>query len=169
MTTATLLKPRPKEQPMDNGIDDQPRVELARAMSRALADSYMLSLKTQYCHWNVVGPLFYSLHQLTEVQYRDLFGAIDNLAERIRALGAVAPGSLQAFSKLSDIQEFIDRPSAEDMVRELANDHETCARRMRLVVDAADAAGDVKTADMLTGRIGQHEENVWMLRAILTQ
>ena len=168
MTSATLLKPRPKTQPVDNGIDDQPRVELARALSRALADSYLLSLKTQYCHWNVVGPLFYSLHQLTEHQYEDLFSAIDTLAERIRALGAVAPGSFEAFNKLSNIKEFIDRPSAEDMVRELADDHETCARRMRLIVDAAEAAGDVKTADLLTERIGQHEENVWMLRAILT-
>ncbi|MBB3169430.1 Dps family protein [Simiduia aestuariiviva] len=167
MSTATLLSTKPKEQNTENGIERADRSELAKFLSKALADTFLLNLKTLNFHWNVVGPLFYSLHKLTEEQYQDLTGAIDVIAERIRALGFVAPGSLTAFAKLTDIIEENGKPSAEQMIQQLADDNERCARSLRIAVSAAEELEDVKTADLLTERIGQHEENAWMLRAIL--
>jgi starvation-inducible DNA-binding protein len=168
MKTATVLSTKPKEQNTKNGIKRADRSELARFLSKALADTVLLNVKTLNFHWNVMGPLFYSLHKLTEDQYQDLTASIDVIAERIRALGFVAPGSLTQFAALTDIVEETGTPSAEDMITQLADDNERCARNLRHAVAAAENIEDVKTADLLTDRIGQHEENAWMLRAIVS-
>jgi len=147
------------------GIDDTARKELSGQLGHLLADSYTLYLKTQNYHWNVTGPMFRSLHLMFEEQYIELRDAVDELAERIRALGFPAPGSFVEFSRLTTIPESKGSPEAMDMVRDLAESHETAARTARSVVEAADAARDVATADMATVRIETHEKTAWMLRA----
>ncbi len=167
MTAAAALKAKPSESKTDSGVAHKERAKLADALSGALADTYLLFLKTQNFHWNVVGPLFYGLHKLTEEQYEDLGESADTLAERIRAIGFLAPGSFAQFSKLSEIKEESGTPTAEEMIKQLVHDNELCAKRFRDVAEAAEEVNDVKTADLLTERIGQHEENAWMLRSLL--
>ena len=150
-----------------NAVEYGDRQDLAKLMSADLANVYTLYLKTQSIHWNVVGPMFYSLHKLTEAQYEDMALAIDAIAERIRALGFVAPGSFRQFIDLSVIEDHTDNPDAQSMIQQLIDDNETCSRALRATVNEAEKVADVKTADLLTARIGQHEENAWMLRAIL--
>lgn len=147
------------------GIDDTARKELSGQLGHLLADSYTLYLKTQNYHWNVTGPMFRSLHLMFEEQYMELRDGVDELAERIRALGHPAPGSFIEFSRLTTIPEEEGSPEAMDMVRGLAEGHETAARTARTVVEAAEAAGDVATADLATVRIETHEKTAWMLRA----
>lgn len=153
----------------NTGIDKPDRKALADRLGKALSDTYVLYVKTQGFHWNVAGPLFYTLHKLTLAQYEDMFGAIDQLAERIRAIGYPAPASFAQFAARSDIKEEARIPTTEEMVEQLVDGNEICARNLRLAVKVASAAEDVKTADLLTDRIGQHEQNVWMLRAILAK
>lgn len=164
---SSVSETKAEELNINTGIERNDREALAHHLSKALADTYMLSVKTQSFHWNVAGPLFYSLHKMTEDQYEDLFQAADEIAERIRAVGFPAPGSFGQFMDLSSLKEEQGVPGAEDMIRQLAEDNEKVARVMRLAVDEAEKVDDVKTADMLTERLGQHEENVWMLRALL--
>ena len=147
------------------GIDDRQR--LADALADIVADAYMLLVKTQGYHWNVVGPLFVSLHKLTEAQYEDLFEAGDELAERIRALGYPAPTSLRAMIKDSRITEAKGNPTAEEMVEDLVADNETVVRHLREITELADELHDQGTADMLTDRMKAHEKAIWMLRAIV--
>ena len=128
-----------------------------------------MNVKTPNFHWNVVGPLFYGRYKLTETEYQNHTRAIDTLAERIRALGFVAPGSVTQFAELTDIVEETGTPSAEAMVKQLADDNERCARNLRHAVAAAEEIEDVKTADLLTERVGQHEENAWMPRATVSE
>jgi starvation-inducible DNA-binding protein len=168
MTTNTVLQSAPKESITKNGIAQEDRSELAAKLSKALANSYLLYLKTQGFHWNVVGPLFYGLHKLTESQYEDMALAIDTIAERIRAIGFLSPGSFKQFHDIASITEETSAPTAEIMITQLINDNETCSRELRDTVKEAEKVGDVKTADLLTDRIGQHEENAWMLRAIIS-
>ncbi|MCP5145444.1 MAG: DNA starvation/stationary phase protection protein [Gammaproteobacteria bacterium] len=151
------------------GVTKGDRKKLAGKLSNALADTYMLYLKTQGFHWNVAGPMFYSLHKLTEAQYEDMFAAIDELAERIRALGEPAPASFKQFLSLTRIDEETGVPTAEEMICQLVQDNDACAKSLREAVAVAEEADDVKTADLLTDRIGQHEQNGWMLRAMLAQ
>jgi len=162
-----VLQARPKEFDTDSGVSRQDRSALAEKLTEAVADSYLLYVKTQGFHWNVVGPLFYSLHKLTEVQYEDLAEAIDDIAERIRAIGFTAPGSFAQFQQVTSIKEETGSVTAEEMIRQLAEDNETCSRNLRNAAAAAEAVEDVNTADLLTARIGQHEENTWMLRAMM--
>lgn len=150
------------------GIDDPAREELSGHLGQLLADTYTLYLKTQNYHWNVVGPMFRSLHLMFEEQYIELRDAVDELAERIRALGHPAPGSFAEFSRLTTVPEGEASAEAMDMVRGLAEGHEIAARAARTVVGAADAAGDVATADLATVRIETHEKTAWMLRATAT-
>lgn len=168
MKNVKIMQSRPKEFATDNGIQRNDREILAKHLTGALADTYLLYIKTQGFHWNAVGPLFYDLHKMTEEQYQDLATSIDNIAERIRAIGFTAPYSYEQFRGYSDIVEEAGTPSAEEMVEQLALDNEACSRNMRIAVGVAEEAGDVKTADLLTSRIGQHEQNTWMLRAILS-
>jgi starvation-inducible DNA-binding protein len=151
------------------GIGSDTRQELARAVSKALSETYVLYTKTQGVHWNVVGPLFYAVHKLTEEQYEDLAEAVDELAERIRALGAPAPVSFAEFLELSDIREARERQTAEQAVAMLCADHETAARTFREATRIASESEDVVTADLLTERMAQHEKAAWMLRSIVSE
>jgi len=169
MSTAQVLKATVRTEKPRTGIAAADAKKLAEGLSRALAETYVLYVKTQGFHWNVVGPLFYGLHKLTEEQYGDLASAADELAERIRALGHPAPASFGEFTGLAGIDETRERLSAEAMVGVLIGDHETVARTFRELVGAAEKAGDVVTADLLTERIHAPEEAAWMLRSIVAQ
>ncbi len=158
----------PEHKPMDIGVEHRDRKRLADELSVALADSYVLYSLTQHVHWNATGPLFYSLHKMTEEQYTDLANAIDQMAERIRAIGFFSPGGIHQMTAMTRMEKVPHAFSAEDMIRLLINGNQACARTLRTAVARAEECDDVKTADLLTERIGQHEENTWMLRAILS-
>jgi starvation-inducible DNA-binding protein len=143
---------------------DDKRVD---ALSRLLADSYTLYLKTHNFHWNVKGPMFTTLHTLFETQYTELALAVDEIAERIRAVGAPAPGSYAAFSKLTSLKESETVPSAIEMVEQLAADQEAVAKSAARVLEAAQTLDDEVSADMAIGRMQVHEKNAWMLRSHL--
>ena len=149
------------------GISEQDREAIAAGLSRLLADSYTLYLKTHNYHWNVEGPLFNTLHTMFEGQYTELATAVDEIAERIRALGVAAPGSYQAFDELTSIEEETGTPSAEDMIRQLIIGQETVVRTAREVIPLASQANDEPTADLLTQRMQIHEKTAWMLRSML--
>lgn len=149
-------------------INDQvARTESAAALGRLLADSYMLYLKTQGFHWNVVGPQFEPLHTLFHEQYSELAGAIDEIAERMRTLGVKAPGSFAEFAALTSITEETGAPAAEAMISQLLSDHTTVSRAALQAVTAAEARGDVATADLATQRVAQHEKLAWILASLL--
>ena len=152
---------------LDLGISQQDRETIAAGLSRLLADSYTLYLKTHNYHWNVTGPQFNTLHQMFEGQYTELATAVDEIAERIRALGIKAPGSYHVFSAMTSIEEGNGEESAEDMIRQLTIGQETVVRTARAAFPAADAANDEPTADLLTQRMQIHEKNAWMLRSML--
>ena len=136
-------------------------------LSALLASSYMLYVKTQNYHWNVTGPMFTTLHTLFETQYTELAAANDEIAERIRALGAFAPGSLAEFSKLSVVKEASGRPSATEMIADLVDGQKALAAAAHRAIDAAEKVGDQATADLGTRRVDVHEKNAWMLRSHL--
>lgn len=145
---------------------DAGKAEVVESLSRLLADTYTLYLKTQNYHWNVTGPHFQALHAMFEEQYVELRAAVDVIAERIRALGAPSPGSYAEFSAATGVKEQQGSPpEAMEMVRTLAGDHETVAASARRVVEVAEAAGDVATADLATDRLACHDKFAWMLRA----
>jgi starvation-inducible DNA-binding protein len=152
---------------IDIGISAESRARIADGLSRLLADSYTLYLKTHNYHWNVTGPLFNTLHTMFEQQYTELATAVDEIAERIRALGHPAPGSYKAFAVLTAVQEEDGVPSAEEMLRQLVIGQETVVRTAREVFPLADEARDEPTADLLTQRMQLHEKNAWMLRSML--
>ena len=147
---------------------DKDRQRLAEALSQVLANTFILSLKTQSFHWNVTGPMFYTLHSLFEEQYNELWQAGDAIAERIRALGAPAPGSYREFAKLTYLRESEAIPSATGMIGELLSDHETSARTVRTALTVSRSAIDAATEDLLTQRLLAHEKAAWMLRSLLT-
>jgi len=149
------------------GLTAKQRSEIADHLSALLADSYSLYLKTHNYHWNVTGPLFNTLHTMFEAQYTELATAVDEIAERIRALGVKAPGSYSEFAKLTSVAEARGDENAEDMIRALVEGQETVARTARRAFPAADAANDEPTADLLTQRMQMHEKNAWMLRSML--
>jgi starvation-inducible DNA-binding protein len=154
---------------IDIGISDKNRQQIAAGLSRLLADSYTLYLKTHNYHWNVTGPMFNTLHLMFEQQYTELAAAVDEIAERIRALGHPAPGSYKAFAGLTKIKEEESVPSAEEMIRQLVIGQETVVRTAREIFPLADEAHDEPTADLLTQRMQLHEKNAWMLRSMLGQ
>jgi len=153
---------------IDTGISDEQRETIAKGLSRLLADTYTLYLKTQNFPWNVSGPMFVTLHGLTETQYTELALAVDEIAERIRSLGVTAPGSWSQFSALTSLNEETGVPSAEDMIRQLVADQEAVARAARSLLPTADDAGDQPSADLLTRRLDVHEKNAWMLRSLVS-
>ncbi len=163
---ATKAKTPTATDGVNTGIEPKDRKAVATALQHGLADTYSLYLKTLGVHWNIVGPSFYSVHKLTEAQYEDLHAAADVVAERIRALGHIAPASFGDYTKLSIIDSSKTPHEADAMLKGLIIDNEAIAKRMREFVDIADEADDVFTADLLTARIGKHEENAWMLRAL---
>ena len=148
---------------------NQETQNVGEALSNVLADTFTLYLKTHNFHWNVVGPMFHTLHLMFEDQYNELWLAGDAIAERIRALGCVAPGSYREFSKLTYLQEAEAVPSATEMIAELLSDHETCARTARRALSAARTAVDAPTGDLLTQCVMAHEKAAWMLRSILAE
>ena len=152
---------------IDIGIDTADLEAIAEGLSRLLADSYTLYLKTHNYHWNVVGPMFNTLHLMFEAQYNELALAVDLIAERIRALGVRAPGSYREFAALSSITEDEDQPDAEEMIRRLVIGQETVARTARSVFPVVERASDEPTADLLTQRLQVHEKTAWMLRSML--
>jgi starvation-inducible DNA-binding protein len=152
---------------IDNGMSEKARKAIADGLSHLLADTYTLYLKTHNFHWNVTGPQFNTLHQMFMTQYSELALAVDEIAERIRALGYPAPGSYAAYAKLSSVKEADGVPSAEEMLRQLAADQMTVAKTARGLFPVADDAHDEPTADLLTQRMQVHEKTGWMLRAML--
>jgi starvation-inducible DNA-binding protein len=162
-----ILKVRTDVDTPNTGIEANQRLSLL--LSGCLADTYLLMVKTQGYHWNVVGPLFHSIHQLTEEHYTNLFAAVDKIGERIRALGYPAPTSITQLISLSEIAEDTGNPATEDMLETLCNDNEIVVRRFRSAIPQAEAADDHVTADMLTDRIAYHEKAIWMLRSLLAQ
>jgi starvation-inducible DNA-binding protein len=149
------------------GIPEADRANIAAGLSRVLADTYTLYLKTHNFHWNVTGPMFNTLHLMFEAQYTELALAVDLIAERIRSLGFPAPGSYSEYAKLTSIPEAEGVPSAEVMIAQLVEGQEAVVCTARAVFPLADAANDEPTADLLTQRLQIHEKNAWMLRSLL--
>jgi starvation-inducible DNA-binding protein len=154
---------------IDIGIDPEVRAEIVQGLSALLADSYTLYLMTHNFHWNVTGPQFNSLHQMFMVQYTEQWNALDIIAERIRALGAPAPGTYKEFVKLASIKEVEGVPKANDMVRHLVTAQEATARTARKLFPVVDGANDQPTADLLAQRLEVHEKTAWMLRSLLEE
>ncbi len=154
-------------QQIDIGISESNRAAIAQGLSRLLADTYTLYLKTHNFHWNVTGPMFNTLHLMFEGQYTELALAVDEIAERIRALGHPAPGSYSQYSALIGIKEDSDVPSAEQMIAILAKDQELVTRTAREIFPLVDKANDEPSADLLTQRMQIHEKTAWMLRSML--
>jgi starvation-inducible DNA-binding protein len=152
---------------LDIGINKNDREQIAKGLSKLLADSYTLYLKTHNYHWNVTGPQFNTLHVMFEGQYTELATAVDEIAERIRALGIKAPGSYSDFAELTKVEEGTGDESAEEMIRQLVLGQETVVRTAREAFPLAEAANDEPTADLLTQRMQIHEKNAWMLRSML--
>ena len=161
------LSPRPRVENPHTGVAD--REAVAEALVPVLADTYMLVVKTHACHWNVVGPLFHPIHELTEAHYRNLFEAADELAERIRALGRLAPANIAAMERASRVEETEEPGSAAEMVEALAADHERLAHRLHALIELAEGRRDWVTADLAIERSAFHEKALWMLRAIVAE
>lgn len=152
---------------IDIGITKKDRVALAKGLSHVLADTYTLYLKTHNYHWNVTGPMFQTLHVMFEEHYNEMWIAVDMIAERIRTLGEVAPGTYKSFTKLATIKEEEGVPKATQMVRNLVKGHEQVAKTARKVLPLAEKANDQPTLDLITQRLQVHEKTAWMLRSLL--
>ncbi len=154
---------------IDIGIAEAKRVEIAGGLSRLLADTYTLYLKTHNFHWNVTGPMFQTLHLMFETQYTELALAVDLIAERIRALGSPAPATYAEFIKLSSIKEPSGVPAAKEMIKQLVEGQEAVTRTARSLFPLLEEAHDEPSADLLTQRMQLHEKNAWMLRSLLEE
>jgi starvation-inducible DNA-binding protein len=151
------------------GIDDTNRAKIAEGLSRMLADTYTLYLKTHNFHWNVTGPMFQTLHLMFETQYTELALAVDLIAERIRSLGYTAPGTYSEYAKLSSIPETPGVPKAKEMIRLLVEGQEAVVRTARSIFPILEEVNDEPTADLLTQRMQVHEKTAWMLRSLLEE
>lgn len=156
-----------QEHEMNIGIEPKERKQVCKGLSKLLADSYLLYLKTQNYHWNVTGKMFQPLHTLFEGQYTDLAEAVDEIAERIRALGEYAPGSFSAFSKVASIKEENGIPTAEEMIHNLVVGNEAVITTAREIINLCEEAADDVTADLMVERMQVHEKNAWMLRSMI--
>lgn len=155
-------------QQINIGINEKDRKSVCRGLAKLLADSYLLYLKTQNYHWNVTGKMFQPLHLLFETQYQELAKAVDEIAERIRALGEFAPGSFNSFTKVSSIKEESGIPTAEEMIQNLVQGHEAVVTTAREIIALTDECEDDVTADLLVERMQIHEKSAWMLRSMLS-
>ena len=155
------------QEKLNIGISDGDRKAIVEGLSRLIADTFTLYLKTHNFHWNVTGPQFRTLHLMFEEQYNEIWAATDTIAERIRALGHFAPASYREFGKLSTIREPDGVPPANDMIRQLVEGHETVTRTAREIFPVVEKASDEATADLLTQRMLTHEKTAWMLRSLL--
>ena len=159
---------RPMAAPLiDIGIKGKDRERIVQGLSRVLADTYTLYLKTHNFHWNVEGPMFNTLHLMFMDQYTELWNALDAIAERIRSLGYPSPGTGKDFARLTSIEETEGVPDALEMVRLLVAGHEAVTRTARAAFPAAEKAGDESSCDLLTQRLQIHEKTAWMLRSLL--
>ena len=152
---------------IDTGISAEQRGAIVQGLSRLLADTYVLYLKTHSFHWNVEGPMFQTLHQMFMEQYTETWNAVDLIAERIRSLGEYAPGTYKEYARLTRIKDTEGVPRAEEMVRLLVEGQEAVVRTAREALSVADEANDQPTLDLLTQRMQVHEKNAWMLRSLL--
>jgi starvation-inducible DNA-binding protein len=158
-----------KSSSINIGLSEQDRHAIADGLSRMLADTYTLYLKTHNFHWNVTGPMFQTLHLMFMTQYTEIWNAVDLVAERIRALGYPAPGSYKQFAALTSIKESDGVPNAKEMIRQLVEGQEAVVRTAREVLPIAENAGDQPTVDLLSARMEVHEKNAWMLRSLLEE
>ncbi|GHH58160.1 MULTISPECIES: Dps family protein [Gammaproteobacteria] len=168
--TRTLAEAAASAPNIDIGIKSGDRKKIADGLSHYMADAFTLYLKTHNFHWNVTGPMFNSLHTMFETQYTEQWGALDEVAERIRALGYNAPGSYKEYLALTSIPEepgLTDSADWREMVRQLVAGNEAVCRTARKVLSTADDAGDDPTADLMTQRLQTHEKYAWMLRSLL--
>jgi starvation-inducible DNA-binding protein len=156
-----------KQTPINIGISEKDRKKIADGLSRMLADTYTLYLKTHNFHWNVTGPMFQTLHLMFMTQYNEMWMAVDTVAERIRSLGFPAPGTYKEFASLTSIKDSSGVPSAKEMIKQLVAGQEAVARTAREVLPIAEKAGDQPTVDLLSARMEVHEKNAWMLRSLL--
>jgi starvation-inducible DNA-binding protein len=156
------------ESTINIGISEKERKQVCKGLSKLLADSYILYLKTQNYHWNVTGKMFSSLHILFEEQYQDLAEAVDVIAERIRALGEFAPGTFAQFTKFTSIKEENNIPTAEEMIHNLVVGNEAVVTTAREIIDLCESAQDDVTADLMVERMQKHEKNAWMLRSLIS-
>lgn len=163
--SAAILTPKAKNEEFNIGLTKSYRETMSSMLSDILGDTYKLLIKSHLYHWNVVGPLFKPLHELTEEHYNALFQATDIIAERIRALGHLAPEKMGEATNFAPKARDVDHTSAAGMVNDLIADHETAVRAMRKAAAKADENDDMVTADMLTDRLTFHEKALWMLRA----
>lgn len=161
---ASANKVVPESHSVKTGVKNAKKI--AGGLADVLSDTYALVLKTHAYHWNVEGPLFYAVHNLTEEHYEDMFAAADELAERIRALGQLAPMKLAEITKTSAIQDLSKTPNAVEMCADLASDHQKVAQRLHTLCKLAEDNEDVVTADLATQRSTFHEKAAWMLQAI---
>ena len=152
---------------IDIGISEKDRAAIVKELSHFLAESYTLYLMTHNFHWNVTGPLFNTLHVMFMDQYTEEWQALDEIAERIRALGHFAPGSYAQYVKLASIQAPEEVPNADGMIRILVAGNEAVAKTARAALKRGEAANDAPTVDLLTRRLDIHEKNAWMLRSLL--
>lgn len=152
---------------IDIGISDKDRKEVAAGLSKLLADTYTLYLKTHSFHWNVEGPMFQTLHVMFMGQYTEMWNALDVIAERIRSLGTYAPGTYAEFAQLTSIKESKTVPKANKMIEEAVQGHEQVIKTIRQIFDSAEKAKDQTTMDVLTQRLDIHEKTAWMLRSLL--
>jgi starvation-inducible DNA-binding protein len=158
-----------KLSPINIGIPEKDRKNIAKGLERVLADTYTLYLKTHNFHWNVTGPMFQTLHLMFMTQYNEIWMAVDLVAERIRALGYPAPGSYKEFAALTSIKDSSGTISAKEMIKQLVAGQEAVVRTAREVLPIADKAGDQPTVDLLSARMEVHEKNAWMLRSLLEE
>lgn|SRR5690625_2480026 len=164
------MSTRNQSKSVNIGIDADSREAIAKGLSRLLADTYTLYLTTHNFHWNVTGPMFTTLHIMFEEQYTEMWNAVDEIAERIRALGHQAPGSYQAFSELATLPDVPSpAPKAMEMIRILQQGHEAVARLAQEIMPTASEADDEPTADLLTTRMTVHQQTAWMLRSMLAE
>ncbi|MFO0750693.1 MAG: Dps family protein [Myxococcota bacterium] len=152
---------------VDVGLDKETRKQLGESLGRVLADTFTLYLTTHNFHWNVTGPMFQTLHLQFETQYNELWLAVDEIAERIRALGAPAPATYAEYAKLTSLKEPVGVPAAKDMIRHLQEGHEAVNHTCSTVLDQADGLHDQVTVDLLTRRMTEHQKTAWMLRSLL--
>lgn len=166
---ANVLNVKPHAEDVRTGIADDDRKDIAQALSNVLTDTYLLVIKSHVYHWNVVGPLFHAIHEMTEEHYQNLFQACDELAERIRALGHPAPLTGNRVLDDGNITIETTAPTAHEMVKDLVSDHEGLCRAMREAAELAEEKGDFVSHDLLTARLTYHEKVIWMLRAIIAE
>lgn len=164
-----MSKAKTNSSSINIGLSENARRNIADGLSRMLADTYTLYLKTHNFHWNVTGPMFQTLHLMFMVQYNEIWLAVDLVAERIRALGYPAPGTYKEFAALTSIKDSSGTIGAKQMIKQLVEGQEAVARTAREVLFIAEKSGDQPTVDLLSARMEVHEKNAWMLRSLLEE